>query len=313
MSFEPHYYDDMSEKDDEAKTSLRGTLAAFGAYGIWGFFPLYWKQLSSVESLQILFHRIFWAAIFCLVLLAAKGRLAEIKALMKDRRRFALVLVTSVIVTCNWYLYIWAVNSGRVMQSALGYYINPLLSVVMGMLFFHEKADRWIRLAVLVATAGIVGAAIAYRSLPWVSLLLGLTFATYGALKKRLALDPLLGLTVETLAISPIAIVFLLLRHATGTGAFWSGGAAVTILLTLAGVVTAIPLLGFAIAANSISLQRMGFIQYVSPTLQLFIGLVIYGEKPSPALIVAFVGVILAVFIYIFSRRRSEKVTALSR
>ena len=313
MSFKPHYYDDMSEKDDEAKSSLRGTLAAFGAYGIWGFFPLYWKQLSSVESLQILFHRIFWAAIFCLVLLAAKGRLAEIKALMKDRRRFALVLVTSVIVTCNWYLYIWAVNSGRVMQSALGYYINPLLSVVMGMLFFHEKADRWIRLAVLVATAGIVGAAIAYRSLPWMSLLLGLTFATYGALKKRLALDPLLGLTVETLAISPIAIVFLLLRHAAGTGAFWSGGAAVTILLTLAGIVTAIPLLGFAIAANSISLQRMGFIQYVSPTLQLFIGLVIYGEKPSPALIVAFVGVILAVFIYIFSRRRSEKVTALNR
>ncbi len=297
----------MAENGRIGKISLRGTLAAFGAYGIWGLFPLYWKQLSSVESLQILTHRIFWAALFCLVILAAKGRLAEIKALVRDRKRFALVLVTSVIVTGNWYLYIWAVNGGRVMQSALGYYINPLFSVLMGMIFFREKADRWTKTAVIVATAGIVGAAIAYGSVPWVSLTLGLTFAAYGALKKRLGLDPLLGLTVETLAVSPIALIFLLSRQAAGAGAYWNGGAAVTILLTLAGVVTAIPLLLFAIAANSISLQRMGFIQYVSPTSQLFLGLVVYGEKPSPALIVAFIGVILAVIIYISSRRGGVK------
>ena len=303
----------MVEINKKIKASVRGTIAAFGAYGMWGLFPLYWKQLSSVEPLQILAHRIFWAAVFCLIILAAKGRLAEIKALVKDKKRFALVLLTSVIVTGNWYIYIWAVNGGRVMQSALGYYINPLLSVLMGMLFFNEKADRWTRIAVLVATAGIVGAAIAYGSVPWASLALGLTFAAYGALKKRLALDPLLGLTVETLAISPLAILFLLSRQIAGAGSYWNGGTTVTILLTMAGIVTAIPLLLFAIAANSISLQRMGFIQYVSPTFQLFIGLVIYGEKPSPALIVAFIGVILAVFIYIFSRRRIEKGAAFSR
>ena len=303
----------MVEINKKMKASVRGTIAAFGAYGMWGLFPLYWKQLSSVEPLQILAHRILWAAVFCLVILAAKGRLAEIKALVKDRKRFALVLLTSVIVTGNWYIYIWAVNGGRVMQSALGYYINPLLSVLMGMLFFNEKADRWTRIAVLVATAGIVGAAIAYGSVPWASLALGLTFAAYGALKKRLALDPLLGLTVETLVISPLAILFLLSRQVAGAGSYWNGGTTVTVLLTFAGIITAVPLFCFAIAANSISLQRMGFIQYLSPTLQLFIGLVIYGEKPSPALIVAFIGVILAVFIYIFSRLRMEKGAAFSR
>jgi len=303
----------MAEINKNTKASVRGTLAAFGAYGMWGLFPLYWKQLSSVEPLQILTHRIFWAAVFCLVILAAKGRFAEMKTLAKDRKRFALVLATSAIVTVNWYIYIWAVNGGRVMQSALGYYINPLLSVLMGMLFFHEKADFWTRIAVLVAAAGIVGAAIAYGSVPWVSLALGLTFAAYGALKKRLGLDPLLGLTVETLVISPLAILFLLSRQVAGAGAYWNGGAAITILLTFAGIITAVPLFCFAIAANSISLQRMGFIQYVSPTFQLFLGLVVFGEKPSPALIVAFIGVILAVFIYILSRRRSEKVAALSR
>ncbi|PKL75314.1 MAG: EamA family transporter RarD [Candidatus Melainabacteria bacterium HGW-Melainabacteria-1] len=226
----------MAVNEKNAKASLRGTLAAFGAYGIWGVFPLYWKQLSSVESLQILTHRILWAAIFCLAILAAKGRLAEIKTLVKDRKRFTHILVTSAIVTGNWYLYIWAVNGGRVMQSALGYYINPLLSVVMGMIFFHEKADRWTRIAVLVATAGIIGAAIAYGSVPWVSLTLGLTFAAYGALKKRLGLDPLLGLTVETLAVAPIALIFLLSRQVSGAGAYWNGGAVITVLLTIAGI-----------------------------------------------------------------------------
>ena len=303
----------MAEIDKNTKASVRGTLAAFGAYGMWGIFPLYWKQLSSVEPLQILTHRIFWAAVFCLILLVAKGRLAEIKTIVRDRKRFALVLAASIVVTGNWYLYIWAVNGGRVIQSALGYYINPLLSVVIGMLFFHEKADGWTRIAVIVATAGIVGAAIAYGSLPWVSLTLGLTFASYGALKKLLGLDPLLGLTIETLAIAPLAIAFLLSRQTAGAGAYWNDGAAITILLTLAGIVTAIPLLFFAIAANSISLQKLGFIQYVSPTTQLFLGLVVYGEKPSPALIVAFIGVILAVLIYIVSRRRSEAAAAISR
>lgn len=295
----------MRTTEKKPKTSLSGAFAAFAAYGMWGLFPLYWKQLSAVEPMQILSHRIFWAAVFCLGLMAARGRLPEIAQLVKNKKKFLIVVLSSAVVTANWGLYIWAVNIGRVIESALGYYINPLLSVALGVLFFREKADRWTKIAVSVAAAGIAGAAIAYGSVPWVSLLLASTFAAYGALKKRLGLEPLLGLTAETLTAAPFALVFLISRHAAGAGAFWNGGAAATILLVVAGVVTAVPLLFFAVAANSISLQKMGFIQYVSPTCQLFLGIVVFGEKPSAALLVAFVGVIAAVLMYVFTRKRA--------
>ncbi|HWR12786.1 MAG TPA: EamA family transporter RarD [Rectinemataceae bacterium] len=294
----------MDEK--KAKASRAGTLAAFAAYGMWGLFPLFWKQLSSVEPLQILMHRIIWAAGFCLLLMVAKGRLQEILGLFRNRKRFLLAILSSLMVTANWGLYIWAVNTGRVMESALGYYINPLLSVILGALFFKEETDRWTRAAVIVATASIVGAAIAYGSVPWVSILLGLSFAFYGALKKRLALEPLLGLTVETLVAVPVALAFLFARQAAGAGSYWNAGVYVTFLLTFSGIITAVPLLCFAAAANSITLQKMGFIQYVSPTSQLFLGLAVFGERPSPALIVAFAGVIIAVFLYVFSRKKAE-------
>lgn len=294
----------MNEKN--ARASRGGTLAAFAAYGMWGLFPLFWKQLSSVEPLQILMHRIFWAAIFCLLLIAAKGRLPEILGLLKNRRKLLMAFGASAMVTANWGLYIWAINSGRVMESALGYYINPLLSVILGALLFREETDRWTRAAVLIATAGIVGAAIAYGSVPWVSILLGLSFALYGAMKKRLGFEPLLGLTVETLIALPFALAFLIARHSAGAGSYWNSGVYITLLLTVAGVITAVPLLFFAKAANSITLQRMGFIQYVSPTSQLFLGVVVFGERPSSALIVAFAGVLIAVCLYVFSRKKAR-------
>ena len=162
-------------------------------------------------------------------------------------------------------------------------------------------------MAVALATAGIVGAAMLYGSVPWVSLLLAVTFAIYGALKKRVGIEPLISLAVETFIAAPFALAFLLSRQAAGAGAFWNDGALTTILLALAGVVTAVPLFFFAQAANSISLQKMGFIQYVSPCGQLFIGIAIYGEKPTAALLMAFAGVISAVVIYVFTRKRAAR------
>jgi len=285
--------------------AFKGVLAAFAAYGSWGIFPLYWKQLIGVESFQILAHRIVWASVFCVMLMASRGRLSEIAGFAKDRRKLLVMTIVSVMVTINWGLYIWAVNSGRVTESALGYYINPLFSVALGMLFFREKADRWTRIAVAVAAAGIAGAAIAYGSVPWASLLLAASFAVYGALKKRLGLEPLLGLAVETLIAAPFALAFLVSRHLAGAGSFVNDGAVPTLLLAFSGLVTAVPLLFFAFAANTISLQKMGFIQYVSPSCQLFLGVVVYGERPSAALIVAFMGVIFAVLLYISTRKRT--------
>jgi len=294
----------MQTNQFQKSTQAKGTLAAFAAYGMWGLFPLYWKQLQHVESMQILGHRIIWAAVFCFILLAAGKRLPEILLLIKDKKKFGLVLLAAITVTVNWGLYIWAVNVGRVIESALGYYINPLVSVVFGALFFKEKVDKWTKLAVSIATLSIVGAGLAYGSVPWISLFLAFTFATYGAFKKKVKLDPLLSLAVETLAAAPFALAFLLFRSSAGAGDFLSGGAITIVLLMLAGVITAIPLFFFAQAANSISLQKMGFIQYVSPCGQLFIGVVVYGEKTSTALLVAFIGVIAAVVIYLSTRKR---------
>ncbi|MFA5810127.1 MAG: EamA family transporter RarD [Thermoleophilia bacterium] len=302
----------MREKDKNAGLALKGTLAAFAAYGMWGFFPLFWKQMVSVESFQILAHRMLWASLFCVMLMAVKGRLPEILQVVKSRKKLFTLMLSAIMVTINWGLYIWAVNSGRVTESALGYYINPLFSVALGVLFFGEKADLWTKMAVSVAAAGIIGAAIAYGSVPWVSLFLAFSFAVYGALKKRLGLEPLLGLTVETLMAVPFILIYLVARHAAGAGSFLNSGALVTFLLVFSGFVTAIPLLFFAFAANSIRLQEMGFVQYVSPTCQLFLGVVVFGEKLTPALIVAFIGVIFAVLLYIFSRMKaSQEVLAL--
>jgi chloramphenicol-sensitive protein RarD len=290
---------------DNGKSAIKGTLAAFAAYGMWGIFPLYWKQLESVEPSQIISHRILWAGLFCVLLLAARGRLPEIVNLIRNRKKLLVILACSAFLTVNWWVYIWAVNAGRVMESALGYYINPLFSIVLGMVFFREKADGWTKAAVIIASTAIIGAAVVYGSVPWISLSLAGSFSVYGALKKKLGLGPLQGLTIETLAAAPFALVFLLARQGAGTGMYWNGGAVTTILLTLAGVLTAIPLLLFAAAANSISLQKMGFIQYVSPTLQLFLGVAVFGEKPSAALLVAFIGVIIAVLLYVFTRRKA--------
>ncbi len=300
-----------SKPEPQHRRSLetRGTLAAFAAYGMWGLFPLYWKQLKHVESMQILAHRILWAAVFCFILMLAWKRFPEIGKLVKQKKKFFLVFLASIVVTANWGLYIWAVNIGRVVESALGYYINPLVSVLLGALFFKEKVDPWTRLAVALATAGIVGAAILYGSVPWVSLLLAVTFAAYGALKKKVGIEPLISLAVETFIAAPFALAFLLFRQAAGAGAFWNDGVLTTILLTMAGVVTAVPLFFFAQAANSISLQKMGFIQYVSPCGQLFIGVAIYGEKPTAALLMAFAGVISAVLIYLFTRKRIPRIS----
>lgn len=295
----------MSQNRDKAASPLGGTIAAFGAYAMWGLFPLYWRALASVPSTQILANRIVWAAAFCLILLASRRRLGEIVRLVKNRRTFAVVAAVSCVITFNWGLYIWAINSNHVLEASLGYYINPLFSILLGAMFFSEKVDRWTKGSVAVATAAIAGVAVAYGSVPWIGIALGLSFAIYGALKKRLHLDPLLGLTVETLVAAPFALAYLAAQQAAGLGSLWNGGPLVTVLLAFTGVVTVLPLLCFAAAANSISLQKMGFIQYVSPTLQLFLAIFIFRETPSPALFIAFGGVIVAVLIYLLSRKKA--------
>ena len=280
----------------------QGLFAAIGAYGLWGIFPLYWKLLSSVLPLQILAHRILWAAVFCLMLLLARKEMSSLGVALKDPRKRVLVGAAGLLVTVNWGMYIYAVNSGHVLETALGYYINPLLSVALGAMLFREHIDRWTRIAVGIALVGIVAAGILYGRVPWISLILAITFALYGAVKKGLGLAPITSLALETFSVAPLAFAFLAVMHAQGAGSFGNAGLRVTALLALSGVVTAVPLLLFGVAAISISLQLIGFIQYLTPTSQLLLGLFLYKEKPNAAVVAAFVAVLVAVVIFAVTR-----------
>lgn len=288
---------------DPGTADRRGIIAAFGAYGIWGFFPLYWRLVVSVEPLQILSHRIVWASLFCLALLASRRRLGDLARLFMEKKTILTLCAVTIAITANWGVYIWAVNSGRVIESALGYFINPLVAIAFGMIFFKEKADAWTRLAFIIAAAGFVLAAFVYGSVPWISLSIALSFSVYGALKKRLGLDPLLSLAVETLIASPVALVFLVSRGTAGLGGFSPERPWTMLLLVLGGVVTAIPLLLFGVAANRISLQMLGFIQYLNPCIQLSIGVFLFKERPSAPLLVALASVVAAVLIYLSTRK----------
>jgi chloramphenicol-sensitive protein RarD len=280
-----------------------GTLVAFATYGMWGLFPLYWKQLKSVDPVQIICHRIVWAMVFALLLLAATRKLGTLAAITKDRKRAPAMVASGFFITANWGIYIVAINGGRIMESALGYYITPLLSVALGAIVFKERLDRWTAIAVGVAAAGVAAASIMLGTLPWISLALAATFALYGAVKKKVGLGPVEGLAAETLAMSPFALAWLVAEGLAGRGALGGPDLKVNAMLVLAGVVTAVPLLCFAFAANRITLQRMGFIQYVSPSLQLTLGILVYGERLTPPLAVAFATVIAAVLIYALTRR----------
>lgn len=287
----------------QARSLRRGTLAAFAAYGMWGILPLYWKQLSGVGAVEVLCHRVLWSGLFLVAVLLAKGRLGEVLHIWRRRASAMAVLACSFLITVNWGIYIWAVQAGRVTESSLGYYITPLLSVALGALFFHERLDRWAKASVGLALLGVAVATWRLGSLPWVAVVLSTSFALYGALKKKAGLDALSGLAAETLIAMPLALAYL---GWTGGGAFLHGGPKATTLLVLAGPVTALPLLTFAYAAVRIPLQRLGFIQYFSPTLQLGLGLFFMGEHLSPPMALAFGAVVAAVLLYAATRPRRE-------
>jgi chloramphenicol-sensitive protein RarD len=291
----------------QAKDLRNGTWAGIASYGMWGLFPIYWKQIVHVNSVQILCHRILWSAVFLLAVLWARGALRQLLPIFRHRQSIFSVAACSVLITANWGIYIFAVNSGQITESSLGYYITPLLSVALGSLFFNEKMDKWTIAAVLIAALGIALAAAMIGKLPWVSVLLAASFSIYGAVKKKASLDALTGLAAETIVAAPFAAVWLFFANQAGWAGFVGPDAKSTVFLLLAGPVTAVPLLTFAYGTVRIPLQRMGFIQYFSPTIQLTIGLLIYKEHISPPMLLAFSIVVVAVVVYLASRKWSAK------
>jgi len=283
-------------------------LYGIAAYALWGMFPLYWRRLAVVPALQILAHRVAWAFVLTAILTFALGRRKDVVALLRQPKRLIATLAAGFLVTVNWGIYIWAVNSGRIIETSLGYYLNPLVSVALGAFVLREKLDRGIIISCAIAAVGILILAISYGRLPWVALSLAVTFAVYGLIKKMVGLDALVGLAMETAPVFPLALAYLVFEQVAGRGSFGNVGVVETLLLALAGAVTAIPLFCYAQGVKRIPLSRMGFLQYISPTGQLLLGVLVFGETMGGVKAAAFACILAALVVFALTRRKVNPV-----
>ena len=247
------------------------------AFSAWGFLPIYWKLLDTVPSLEILAHRMVWSVLFLMGLLAVQKRLGEFRNLLKTPKYIWMLLGTAVLLGINWFVYIYGVNTNQIVETSLGYYINPLFNVLLGAIFLKERLNFWQSLALGMATLGVLNFLWYFDSLPWIALSLAFTFSFYGLLRKMMPVKPLVGLFVETVLLSPFAVVMIVVWNLDGTGNIggeWSN----VILLVGAGVVTSLPLLWFTNAGKRLRYTTLGFIHYMTPSIQLVIGVYLYNE-----------------------------------
>ena len=276
----------------------KGILYGIGAYVLWGFFPIYWKWLQDVPALQVIGHRIGWSFILLLVYIIARGQWQEFRASAMNWRTIGIYSIASVLLSFNWLIYVWGVNAGFIVETSLGYFINPLLSVLLGVVFLRERLRPMQWIPVGLATIGVIYLTFAYGRLPWIALSLAFTFGFYGFVKKLSPLGSLHGLTLETGIVFPVALIYIAILGFNGSGAFLAEGANIDLLLIGAGVVTTIPLLMFASAAKQIPLTIVGLLQYIAPTIQFLIGVFIYKEAFDFSRLIGFSIVWVALIIF---------------
>ncbi len=261
------------------RSFYQGFWAVFGAFVIWGLFPLYWHQLRDVPSLQIVAHRVVWCGVFVGGWLLLRNGAGWLRQALAQPRAPRMLACSSVLISVNWGLYIWAVNNGHVVESSLGYFINPLVNVLLGVLVLHEKLNPVQRFAVACAAAGVVWLTWQLGALPWIALALALSFGSYGLVRKIVAVEAIPGLGVESVFLFLPALAYLLWTHHEGAGAFGHLPLTQNLMLVAGGAMTAVPLIWFAYGARQIPYSLVGIIQYVGPTLQLLTGVFLFGES----------------------------------
>jgi chloramphenicol-sensitive protein RarD len=275
----------------------KGIFYALGAYALWGLFPIYWKWLHDVPAIQVIGHRIGWSFIMLMIVILATGQWKKIRSAL-TRRVLGIYLVSGLLLSANWLIYVWGVNAGHIVEASLGYFINPLFSVLLGVIFLRERLrpSQWIPIG--LAALGVIYLTWTYGSLPWIALSLAFTFGFYGLVKKTAPLGSLYGLTLETGLVFLPALGYLIFAEGTGQGAFGHSGSVSALLMVGSGVVTIIPLLMFASAARRIPLTMIGIMQYVAPTLQFLIGVLIYKEPFASAQMIGFSMVWIALIVF---------------
>ncbi|MBP5759125.1 MAG: EamA family transporter RarD [Bacteroidales bacterium] len=275
----------------------KGVLYGILCYGTWGFFPLYWKMLQHVPPVEILCHRMFWSMVFMVTLFVGIRRY-PVRQHVRTCRQLLLLFLTGALMAANWGVYIWAINNGHIVQSSLGYYINPLLNVLFGFLFLKERLNRVQCVSLLLAVVGVTYLTVDFGSFPLISIVLALTFALYGLVRKKIDIDATSALTVETIYMSFPALAYLVVTFLQGNNALNDFHLPTALLLAMGGVVTALPLLWFGKAAERIPLSTMGFIQYLSPSLQLLLGVMVFGEPFTTSHVVCFSCIWLGLILF---------------
>ncbi|MBE9110127.1 EamA family transporter RarD [Nodosilinea sp. LEGE 07298] len=291
-----------------------GPIYALLAYSTWGLLPIYWKFFGTTSAIEVLSHRMIWSAVFLVGILVVQRRLPDLLALLRGAKPDSegssfhpvlVLLLTASLLSFNWGLYIYGVNSDRVVEASLGYYINPLVTVLLGFVFLKERLHRGQQVAVALAVVGVGYFIWQLGTVPWIALALAVSFAFYGLLRKVVAVAPLIGLAVETLLITPITLLFVSWLGITGQGHFgesWS----MTLLFIGAGVTTSMPLLWFNNAAKRLKLATLGFFQYLAPSLSLLLGVFVYGEPFTPVHVVTFGCIWAALLLYSVTALRAR-------
>jgi chloramphenicol-sensitive protein RarD len=286
----------------------RGILSGLGAYALWGFFPIYWKFLHDVPALQVIGHRIGWSFLLLIAIILVSGQWMEFRVSALQPKVIGIYTIAAILLSVNWLVYVWGVNAGFIVETSLGYFINPLLSVLLGVLFLRERLrpTQWI--PVTIAAIGVIYLTALYGRLPWIALSLAFSFGFYGLVKKLAPLGSLHGLTLETGIVFPVALLYLLIIEVRGSGAFLHQSTLIDVFLIGAGVVTTIPLLMFASAARQIPLTVMGLLQYIAPTLQFLIGIFLYKEPFEQSHLIGFGLVWVALVIFWVENYLSRRV-----
>ncbi len=281
-----------------AQEDRSGLIAGIAAFGTWGLIPVYWKLFTNISASQILAHRFVWTTCFLVGMLSWQQRWPEVRQATRSRRAVLYCLASGLAISVNWFCFIWAVNVGRVLETSLGYFMTPLMSVLLGATFLRERLTRWQLLSVILALIGVLNLTLGYGRFPWLAIILCVSFGLYGLLRKKSGVRPIPGLFLETTLLTPIAAAYLLYLQRAGNSAFSSAGWSMALLLITTGIVTGLPLVWFGHAARHLRLTTLGFLQYLSPSCSFFLGVFLYHEPFTRAHLITFTFIWIALVIF---------------
>jgi len=293
-----------------------GIINGIIAFVMWGVYPLYWAMLQTISPQELLINRMFWSfftlIIFILVFKKMDLLKETLKSLVLNKKKILLLVCAALFLAANWFVFTFSIVEGRVLEASLGYYINPLLNVLIGVVFLKEKLNKFQILAVLIALMGVLYLTISYGVLPWISLVLAFTFALYSLIKKFIAMDSFISLFLETTLMLPISVFFFSSWLANGQSAFLNSDLKINSLLIGAGLITVLPLFFFAKAASLLQLKTLGFLQYIGPSLQMLMAIFVLGESFSKNRLISFVFIWIACLIFSMSHRLVKKIGLVS-